>query len=250
MALRLASSWLQGDREIVLTAVQQDGLALRWASQGMQGDPVIVLTAVQQAGAALEFATLALRGDATFTLNCVAADGWALEYVDDALRAQTQWALTAVRQNGLALSVCDPTTLEVEVALAAVSQNWLAFRWVPSDLQRDPRVLQAIGARWPFWDCSNVPWDVSDASRCLLECPSGEEFELPSSCSLGWSDIAAAARAKWPWLKPCRLALCLEGEPEPLGHWARIPQWELRRAVLASCLDQRRMPRITVVAVS
>ena len=105
-------------------------MALRLASRRLQGEPEIVLTAVQQAGAALQFAAPALRGDAAFTLACVAANGWALEYVDADLRAQTEWALTAVRQNGLALSVSDWTTRGLEVALAAVAQNWLAFRYV------------------------------------------------------------------------------------------------------------------------
>ena len=223
-------------------------MALRLAAHRLQGEPEIVLTAVQQAGAALQFAAPALRGDAAFTLACVAANGWALEYVDADLRAQTEWALTAVRQNGLALSVSDWTTRGLEVALAAVAQNWLAFRYVPEELQFDNRVLQAIGGRWPFWNCGEAQWSIAEASRCWLERPSGEEFVLTSCCSLGWSDIAAAARAHWR-LPPGNLALCLEGEPEPLDHFARIPSPMLRRAVLEQCLDQRRLPRITVVAL-
>lgn len=45
-----------GDKEVVLAAVQQDGMALRYADSEMKKDKEVVLTAVRQDGMALRYA--------------------------------------------------------------------------------------------------------------------------------------------------------------------------------------------------
>ena len=51
---KMASAALQGDREIVLEAVKQDGTALYFASAALKDDREIVLEAVKQNGHALQ----------------------------------------------------------------------------------------------------------------------------------------------------------------------------------------------------
>ena len=66
---RLPPKGLRGDREIVLAAVKQAGLALQHASAELQGDREVVLEAVKQNGWALDYASQELRGDRAFMLE-------------------------------------------------------------------------------------------------------------------------------------------------------------------------------------
>ena len=52
-----ASEELRGDDEIVLSAVEQYGMALEYASKELKGDCKIVLAAVQQNVRAFEYCT-------------------------------------------------------------------------------------------------------------------------------------------------------------------------------------------------
>ena len=66
---RAASAcWVKADREVVLAAVAQDGLALRHASAGLRADWEVVLGAVPQNRFALEHASAGLKADREFIL--------------------------------------------------------------------------------------------------------------------------------------------------------------------------------------
>ena len=54
---------LQNDKEVVLAAVQQNGLALEFASDKLKADRKVVLAAVQQNGNALKLASQQLKND-------------------------------------------------------------------------------------------------------------------------------------------------------------------------------------------
>ena len=56
-ALKDAGKELQSDPEIVLQAVQQDGMALQHAGEELKGDRDMVMEAVRKNGCALEFAS-------------------------------------------------------------------------------------------------------------------------------------------------------------------------------------------------
>ena len=90
------------DKEIVLAAMQQDGLALQWA-EWASGDKEVVLAAVKQNGRALEFAGDRFLHDKEIVLASVSDDGDALEYASEALKNDTQIVLAAARQRALAL---------------------------------------------------------------------------------------------------------------------------------------------------
>ena len=52
---------MKNDKEVVVTAVQQNGLALNYASESMKNDKEVVLTAVQQNGLGLDYASESIR---------------------------------------------------------------------------------------------------------------------------------------------------------------------------------------------
>ena len=92
-ALRLAPEELRGNREVVMTAVAQKGMALYHgraldASKEMQGDREVVLAAVAQNWWTLQFATEEMRDDREVVMSAVAQNGMrpAICYRGDARR--------------------------------------------------------------------------------------------------------------------------------------------------------------------
>jgi len=79
---------LQPERELVLAAVQENGIALQFASGGLRADRQVVLTAVRQNGAALEFAAEHIRADREVVLAAMAQDPDALKFAQESLRSQ------------------------------------------------------------------------------------------------------------------------------------------------------------------
>jgi len=95
------------EKPFVLAGVRRNGLDLVLASAELRNDPEVVMAAVSQNGLALQYASLALR-------------------------ANPDIVLAAVRQNGLALlyaahSISRLGEHYVEIALAAVENNWHSF---------------------------------------------------------------------------------------------------------------------------
>ena len=56
-ALKYAKEEMQGDREVVMAAVAQNGWALDYATEEMKGNRQVVMSAVAQDGRALQFAS-------------------------------------------------------------------------------------------------------------------------------------------------------------------------------------------------
>ena len=59
--LEYASDRLKNNKEIVLEAVKQNGLALEYASDRLKNNEEIVVTAIKQYESALQFASYRLR---------------------------------------------------------------------------------------------------------------------------------------------------------------------------------------------
>ncbi len=107
LALRYANKCLKKDREIVLTAVQQDGWALEYADESFKKNREIVLTAVQQDSRAFHCANETLKKDREIVLAAVKQDGWLLKYSDESLKKDREIVLAAVKQHGWALQYAD-----------------------------------------------------------------------------------------------------------------------------------------------
>lgn len=99
-------------QELVLSALQEDGLALQFVPFGMRANRELVLTAVKQNGLALEFAMVpsakprcrqsipnSLQDDAEIVLAAVQQNGCALKFASEDLQANLSIASAAVREN-------------------------------------------------------------------------------------------------------------------------------------------------------
>jgi len=99
-ALYDASAELKADREVVLAAVNQNGLALGYASDELRADREVVLAAVKKDGhdgSSLECASAELKADREVVLAAVNQNGLALGYASDELQADLICCIIAAR---------------------------------------------------------------------------------------------------------------------------------------------------------
>ena len=147
LALKYVSEELCGDREVVLEAVKNHGYALEHASPELLEDRDMFLTAVQNYGAVLDLASEDLRDDREVVLTAVKQNGDALICASRRMKGDREVVLAAVQQDGMALKhATDELRRDREVVLAAVQQNGLALRYATDELRRDP-FIWAIGVR-------------------------------------------------------------------------------------------------------
>ena len=66
-----ATEEMQGDREVVMSAVAQSGLALEYATEEMRGDREVVMSAVAEDAYALQYATEEMKGDREVVMAAV-----------------------------------------------------------------------------------------------------------------------------------------------------------------------------------
>ena len=145
------SDKLLADRECVLAAVQQNGMALRFASEALRADREVVLAAVQQYGRALEHASKNLRADREIVLAAVRQYGWALEYASEDLRADREVVLAAVRQNGWVLVFAsDDLREEREMVIEAVQQDNDLLKFYDEVLQQDEQFVAELADVCPL----------------------------------------------------------------------------------------------------
>ena len=133
-ALRCLSLWW-GDREVVLTAVQQQGMLLECAKD-LQADREVVLAAVRADGNALQMASWDLRKD-PMVLSSAARKWWAFDW-----------------------SILLPVRCDKVVVQAAVELDWRALEFASEDLKDDLDVLRAAVRQ----SCLAMRW-ASDAFK-------------------------------------------------------------------------------------
>ncbi len=148
--LQYASSTLQNDRDVVLIAVQRDGLALKYASNRLKRDSFIVTAAIQQNGKALEYADYDLRCDRDIVLLAMEQNVEALKYASYFLRRDKQLILGALKKSPKALEFADDDLKKnKEFVLTAIQENAEAFFSADWHLQRDPELIMAAAQKDP-----------------------------------------------------------------------------------------------------
>eukprot|EP00971_Amphidinium_carterae_P110818 2195207-Amphidinium_carterae.1 len=126
LALEFAAEELRGDRAVVLKAVEHDGRALLYAAEELQRDRAIVLAAVEQDWRALEFAAEELLGDRTIVLAAVEQDWHALQAAAEELQEDRAIVLAVVERDWLALQyVADVLLLDSTFASDAKKQGFI-----------------------------------------------------------------------------------------------------------------------------
>ena len=156
---QFASVELEGERWIVLEAVQQDASylkILKYVSKEVLADREVILAAVKKDARALKFASVELKSDREIVLAAVQQDASRLKpdpkYASAALRAVASVELHADREIVLAAVQQDASHLKFAsaalradraVVLAAVKKSGFAFQYASVELRADPYVIQA-----------------------------------------------------------------------------------------------------------
>eukprot|EP00971_Amphidinium_carterae_P165500 3280718-Amphidinium_carterae.1 len=88
----------KADREIVLTAVMQDGTCLQWAEEPCRIDSEIVLAAVKKDGMSLQWAAESCRSDREVMLAAIAKSKLALMHAAEELLEDSSFAAEAKQE--------------------------------------------------------------------------------------------------------------------------------------------------------
>lgn len=141
--LQRASRTLARNKELVLEAVQQDGMALHFAHEEVRSDKEVVTKAVEKNGFVLKFASETSRGDKEIVMQAVRQNGRALQFASGTLRGDKDVVMAAVRQNSMALEFASGTLLgEKELVMEAIQQNGRALTYVSKELRGEKEIVK------------------------------------------------------------------------------------------------------------
>jgi len=142
MALEYAAKQLQEDVGIIRTAVEDSGLALKHAAAALQGNREVVLAAVRQHGMALQYAAMELRADCEVVLAAVVNASAAFQFATEELKRHRGFVLTVLQAAGLALQfVAKPLRADHDMVVAAVQSDGLALEFASEEWRADKEVV-------------------------------------------------------------------------------------------------------------
>jgi hypothetical protein len=141
--LKCASYQILADKEVMLAAVRQNGMALQCATYNLQDDKDIVRAAVEQNGMAIRYATYHLQHNFTTLLIAVNQNGLALSCPYNFQQMHHKnIVLAAVNQNGLALEFVQLDQIQnKDIVLAALKQNFAAYKFIDPRLRTDKEII-------------------------------------------------------------------------------------------------------------
>jgi hypothetical protein len=132
LALQFASYHLRSDESIVMAAVQQNGKALEFASYSLKNDDDVVMAAVKNNPVSLQFARENPRDNDAIVLYAVGERGECIDYASDRLRNAI--LLKRVTEEPGYISAIKKSYITREIALAAVSQDGMLFSSLPHNI--------------------------------------------------------------------------------------------------------------------
>eukprot|EP00945_MAST-04E_sp_MAST-4E-sp1_P002915 g2915.t1 len=157
-----ASDELRKDREIVLAAVKNNGMALMYASDELRKDRKIMVEAMKNNEMAsmyadelrkemetvnnngLYYASYGLRNDRYIVMEAVKNNGLDLQYASKELQKDREIVLAAVKNNGMALEYASYGLREDrEITMEAVKNNGMALKYASYGLQMDREIVLA-----------------------------------------------------------------------------------------------------------
>lgn len=175
------------NREVVLSAVKQDGYILVCAPR-FRSDRMVVLEAVKQNGCALECADASLRNDRDIVIEALKQNGLAFMYIHPSLKEDADVALLALRQNAK--------------SFRQIQHSWLSST-APAG-NRPPSIKRLLEAADSSLAVTGEDAPVFTVERAFLETDSmaerklsivtlsmaGESSNLVLDGAASWNDVA------------------------------------------------------------
>ena len=208
--LKLASTELQDDREVVLHCVKNDGKAIKHASARLRGDKEIILAwKWWRSDNLLSFASTELQDDREVVLHCVkndgCHDGYAIKHASARLRGDKEIILAAARK-GYSATVLSFASTELqddrEVVLHCVENDGDAIKHASARLRGDKEIILAAARKWNSDTVlSFASTELQDDREVVLHCvKNGRDAIKHASARLRGDKeiILAAARERSP----------------------------------------------------
>ena len=140
-ALKYAPEF-QDDFEIVLSAVEIDGMALEFASDRLRKDKEVVQSAVKSESLALQWAGAKWKKDYETILLAVSKSGDAIQFLSKQWRNNIDIVRVAVRSSASSYRHAGPTPRnDFDIALTAVKGDSYMLRYVPRRLQNNKEIV-------------------------------------------------------------------------------------------------------------
>jgi len=160
--LKTASFEIRHNYDLVLNAVNIQGLNLKYAAHAFRDNYNIVLAAVAQNGWALEFASERLRDNYGIVMAAVLNCGSALLYASPRCNRDRNIVMTAMKSSGYALKYVNQIFLtDREIIMAAVKNDGDALEHVPENFLNDREIVMTaisncsimfeFGTIFPLW---------------------------------------------------------------------------------------------------
>jgi len=144
LALQYAKTY-NGNKEIGMEAVRQEGRVLEFCSPDLKRNRDIVMEAVKQDGLAISFASISLQADEDVVMAAVTQDGEALRYASPKLKANKDIVMEAVKQDGSAISFAS-TSLQADrdVVMTAMRNTPFTIENIPRHVMTKPFVIELV----------------------------------------------------------------------------------------------------------
>jgi len=97
--LKYASKDLQNDKEVVIKAVKQNGIALRYASKNLKNNKEVAIEAVKQNGDSLQLASEDLRNDKEVVIEAIKQNAYSFKCASKNLKNDKSIINVALMQN-------------------------------------------------------------------------------------------------------------------------------------------------------
>ena len=132
------------DLEIVMKAVQQNGMALKYAIH-FSSNRNVGIAAVKQNGLALQFCSPDLRRNKEVVMEAVKQIGVALSFAEDNVKGDKEVVLAAVNENGEALEFASPRLkADRDVIMTAMHNTPFAIEYIPRHVMTKPFVIELV----------------------------------------------------------------------------------------------------------
>ena len=144
------------NKNIVLSAVSQNGLSLEYAHKRLKNDSDVVLAAVKNTGLALQYASPRLRNDPAIVLSAVKDEPMALKYASTTLKKNKTIVLAAIERNHNAFKYADKTLKrDIHIVREAMKVHESALRFADISLNDEKKLVLEIIRKKPSV-CSNL----------------------------------------------------------------------------------------------
>jgi hypothetical protein len=140
--LKYVSKNLQNNKNIILFAVQINGINLKYASKELQNDKEIVITAIQNNLSALQYASKELQNDKKIIMIVISINVYLLQFVSEEFKNDKEIVTFAVKKSGCVLQYASHNLRnDKDFLLSFLKENPSLISYISDDLRNNKTFL-------------------------------------------------------------------------------------------------------------